>query len=101
MREFCPPFIRERLIRDLITFNFHSQQMPVREYIDQVFSAAKILEYNAQEQELVDRIVMNLHPYILAHSAFLDRPQCRKDLYDVVALIEKIAVNRERQRDSP
>ena len=99
MHEFCPPFIRERLIRDLITFNFHKQHTPVREYIDQVFSAARILEYNAQEQELVDRIVMNLHPDILAHSAFLDRPQCRKDLYDTVALIEeKIAVNRERQR---
>ena len=102
MREFCPPFIRERLIRDLIIFNFHSAETPVREYIDQVFSVAKTLEYNAKEQELVDRIMMNLHPDILAHSAFLDRLHCRKDLYDVIALIEeKIAVNRERQRDSP
>jgi len=102
MCEFFPHFIRERLIRDLITFDFHDRAIPVREYIDQVFSAARILEYDAQEQELVDRVVMNLHPDVLAHSAFLDRPHSRKDLYDVIGLIEeKIAVNKERQRDSP
>ena len=99
-REFFH-FIRERGIRDLITFNFHDRAMPVREYIDQVFSATRILEYDAQEQQLVDRVVMNLHPDVLAHSAFLDRPHSRKDLYNVVGLIEqKIAVNKERQRDS-
>ena len=74
----------------------------MREYIDQGFSAARILEYDAQEQELVDQVVMNLHPDVLAHSAFLDMPHSRKDLYDVIGLIEeKIAVNKERQRDSP
>lgn len=99
MREYCPPFIRERLIRGLIIFNFHSAETPVREYIDQVYTVAKTLEFNAKEQELVDRIMMNLHPDILAHSAFLDRP-CRQELYDVIALIEeKVAVTRERQRD--
>jgi hypothetical protein len=101
MREFFPHFIRERLIRDLIIFNFHKEGMPVREFIDQVFSAARILEFHAQEQELVDRILMNLHPSVLAHSAFLHRPCCRNELNNVVGLIEeKMAVNKERQRDS-
>ena len=101
MREFFPHFIRERLIRDLIIFNFHQEAMPVREFIDQVFPAAKILEFHAQEQELVDRILMNLHPSVLAHSAFLHRPRSRKELNNVVGLIEeKIAVNKERQRVS-
>jgi len=101
MRKFFPHFMRERLIRDLIIFNFHKEAMPVREFIDQVFSAARILEFDAQEQELVDRILMNLHPSMLAHSAFLHRPHSRKELYNVVGLIEeKMAVNKERQRDS-
>jgi len=99
LREFFPHFIRERLIRDLITFNFHKETTPVREYIDQVFSAARMLRYEAQEQDLVDRIIMNLHPAVLAQSAFVDRPHSRKELYDVVGIIEeKIAVDRERQR---
>jgi hypothetical protein len=102
IREFFPHFIRERLIRDLIIFNFHKEAMPVREFIDQVFSAARILEFDVQEQELVDRILMNLHPSVLAHSAFVHRPCSRKDLYTVVGLIEeKMAVNKERQRNSP
>ena len=72
----------------------------VREYIDQVFSAARFLEYDAEEQSLVDRIVMNLHPDVLAQSAFVDRPHSRKELYDVVVIVEeKMAVVRERQRN--
>ena len=47
MCEFFPHSIKERLIRDLITFNFHDRAMPVREYIDQVFAAARILQYDA------------------------------------------------------
>jgi hypothetical protein len=100
LSEFFPHFIRERLVRDLITFNFHNHATPVREYIDQVFSAARFLEYEAEEQSLVDRIVMNLHPDILAQSAFVDRPRSRKELYDVVGMVEeKMAVVRERQRN--
>ena len=87
LREFFPHFTRERLIRDLITFNFHNHTTPVRDYIDQVFSAARFLEYDAEEQSLVDRIVMNLHADILAQSAFVDRPRSRKELYDVVGMV--------------
>jgi hypothetical protein len=51
------------------------------------------------EQQLVDRILMNLHPSILAHTAFLDRPRSRKELYGAVAMIEeKVAALKERQR---
>jgi hypothetical protein len=96
--EFFPRFIRERLIRDLITFNFHDHTTPVREYINQVFSAARFLGYDAEEQSLVDRIVMNLHPDILAQSAFVDKPRTRKELYDVIGIVEeKMAVVRARQ----
>ena len=100
LREFFPHFIRERLTRDLITFNFHNHMTSVREYIDQVFSAARFLDYDAEEQSLVDRIVMNLHPDVLAQSAFVDRPHSRKELYDVMVIVEeKMAVVRERQRN--
>ena len=96
--EFFPRFIRERLIRDLITFNFHDHTTPVREYINQVFSAARFLGYDAEEQSLVDRIVMNLHPDILAQSAFVDKPRTRKELYDVIGIVEEnMAVVRARQ----
>ena len=79
---------------------FHDCAIPVREHIDQVFAAARILEYGAGEQDVVDRVVMSLQPDVLAHSAFLERPHSRKDLYHVVGIIEKIAVNKERQRNS-
>jgi hypothetical protein len=62
------------MIRDLVVFHFQGQGQPLRTYIEQVFSAAKFLQYVAREQELVDRVVMNFHPNILAHAAFIDRP---------------------------
>jgi hypothetical protein len=80
-------------------FNFHHEGQSVRHYIDKVFVAAKFLGYAADEQQLVYRIVTNLHPSILAKAAFLERPHSRAQLYSAVGLIEeKFSVLRERQR---
>jgi len=59
---YFPHFVRERLIRDLIVFNFHGEGQSMRVYIDQVFQAAEFLQYEATELQLVERVVMNLHP---------------------------------------
>jgi len=56
LKDFFPLFIRERLIRDLIVLNFHDEGQPLREYVDQVFAASKILEYEAGEEQLVDSL---------------------------------------------
>ena len=77
LNEFFPHFVRERMIRDLIVFNFHEKGQSLRDYIDRVFAVAKFLGYGADEQQLVGRIIMNLHPSILAHTAFLDRAHSR------------------------
>jgi hypothetical protein len=97
-KKYFPQFVREWLIRDLVVFNFHHGQS-VRDYIDKVFAAAKFLGYAADEQQLVDRIVMNLHPSILAEAAFLKWPHSRAQLYSAVGLIEeKFSMLKERQR---
>jgi len=57
------------------------------EYIERISQAATFLEYQASEQQLVDRIVMNVDPDILSHTAFLDRPRCFKNLNRVVGII--------------
>jgi hypothetical protein len=74
LEEYFPYFIWERLVRDLIVFNFQNEGQSLRKHIEQVFWAANFLRYDASEQQLVDRIVMNFHPSILPHAAFLDRP---------------------------
>jgi len=69
----------------------------MRGYIEQVFRAADFLEYGASEQQLVDMVVMNLHPDVLARASFLDRSRSRMDLYRVVGLVEERAsVDKER-----
>ena len=102
LREFFPLFVRERLIRDLIVFNFHGEGQALRVYIDKVFFAAKFLKYEAGEEQLVNRILMNLHPSVLAHAAFLDRPHTKRQLLDAIAMVEeKLFVLKERSRTQP
>ena len=90
------------MIRDLVVFNFQGQGQPLRVFINQVFSTAKFLQYELSDQELVARVVMNFHPDILAHAAFIDRPRTIKELYQAVEFVEeKLAVAQERQRLQP
>jgi hypothetical protein len=80
-------------------FNFHQEKEALRDYVNKVFAVAGFLQYEAVEEELVGRIVMNLHPTVLAHAVFLERPRSRKDLINAVSLIEKrFSVLRERKR---
>jgi len=102
LEEYFPYFICETLVRDLIVFKFHVIGEPMHEYIERISQAATILQYQASEQQLVDRILMNFDPDILSHTAFLDRPRRIKDLNRVVGLIEeKISVSRERLQADP
>jgi len=94
--------VRERLIRDLIVFNCHGEGQSMRVYFDQVFQAAEFLQYEANEPQLVDRVVMNLHPQVLGQAAFLEKPRSRKDLYRLAGLIEEtFSVLQERGRLDP
>ena len=99
LQEYFPYFVRERLIRELIVFNFHQRNIPVRIYIDQIFQAAEFLSYGGTEQQLVERIVMNLHPDILKETVFLNPPHTREELGRVVNQIEeRFCVAEERRR---
>lgn len=67
-----------------------------------MFAGAKFLEYGSDEEQLVGRIVMNLHPTILVHAAFLERPFSLRELLSAVGLIEeKVSVLKERQKIQP
>jgi len=98
LQEYFPYFVCERLIRNLIVFNFHQKNMQVRTFIDQIFQAAEFLSYGATEQQLVERIIMNLHPEILKEAAFLNRPNTRDEVFRVVNQIEeRFCVAEERR----
>ena len=63
---------------------------------------ARFLEYEAEEEQLHAHVLMNLHPTVLAHSAFLERPRTRKELINAVGLIEgKFSVLSEREKTHP
>jgi hypothetical protein len=80
-------FVPERLVRDLVVNKIQWKVAPSREHIDGVFSTAEFLGYQASEQELVDRVVTNLHPSVLAHAALLNRLRSRVELLELVGII--------------
>jgi len=86
------------MVRVHIVFNFHEEGQALREFVDRLFAAATFLEYEADEETLVGRIVMNIHPTILTHATFLERPRSRKELISVIGLIqEKLSLLEERE----
>jgi hypothetical protein len=97
--EYFPLFVKEKLIRDLVVFNFHDKTRPLRQFIAEVAEAAEFLYYAASEAEVVERIMMNLHPEVLDQCALLPRPTSYRDLRNLVGLIEeRMAVLGERKR---
>ena len=70
LKEHFPLFVREKMIRKLVVFHFQETDCPLREFIKEVVDAAEFLQYRASEWEIVDRILMNLHPDILPQAAF-------------------------------
>jgi hypothetical protein len=82
-----------------VVFNFHAERQPLWSYVEQVFQAANFLQYGATESELVDRVLMNLQPSIQGMAAFLNKPQSRKELDQLIGqLEEKSVVAEKRQR---
>jgi len=70
-------------------FYFHKERQPLHQYIERDFRTAKFLNYQATEEQLVDRVVMNLYPSFSVNTALLDNPRPLKNLYRVVGLIEE------------
>jgi len=89
LEEYFPHFVRERLVRELIVFNFHQEGKSLRGYVEQVFRASSFLRYGANELQLVDRIVMKLHPSVHDQAALLERPRSRKELHRVIGKLKK------------
>jgi hypothetical protein len=99
---FFPHFVRERLIRDLVVCKIQGERDPIREYVDRVFGIAEFLNYQSTEQELVDRVIMNLHPSVLRHAALLGHPSSREELFNVIGLIEeRMSVCKGRVSEPP
>ena len=99
LREYFPLFVKEKMIRELVVFNFQKKCQPIREFINEVIDAAEFLQYNSSEADVVERVLMNLDPDILAQAALLPRPNSFQELRHTVGLLEeRMAVLRERQR---
>jgi len=97
LREYFPLFVKEKMIRELVVLNFQKKGRPIREFIKEVTDATEILQYNASEADVVERVLMNLHPDILAQAALLPRPNSFQELRNTGLMEERLALLTERQ----
>jgi hypothetical protein len=74
LKEYFPFFVRGNMMSELVVFRFQRGDCPLRECIKEVVDAAEFLQYCVPEGEIVDRILMNLHPEILAQVTFFFLP---------------------------
>ena len=89
LKEYFPHFVRERLVRKLIVLKYFREGRSLRGYVEQFFRLATFLRYGANELQLVDRIIMNLHTSVRDQAALLERPRSRNELHRVIGLIEE------------
>ena len=98
LREYFPLFVKEKMIKEPVVFNFQKKGRSIREFIKEVIDSAEFLQYNASEADVVERILMNLDPDLLARAALLHRPNTFQELRHTVGLIEeRMAVLKERE----
>jgi hypothetical protein len=88
--EYILQFLGQKL-RDIIAFYILGEWQSRRVYMDQAFQAT--------EQQLVERVVMNFHPDIFSQAACLDEPRSHKDLHRVGGFREeKLSISKLRRR---
>jgi hypothetical protein len=58
LERYFPFFVHERLIRELIVFHFHGEGQSLRQYIEGIFRVAKFLDYQAKEEQLVEKVII-------------------------------------------
>jgi len=98
LKEYFPLFVRKKVIRELLVFYFQERVSTLRKFINEEVDAAEFLQFRASEEELLDSILTDLHPQILAQAAFLPRPRAYIELKDMVGLEEeRLPVLTERQ----
>lgn len=78
LSEYFPFVVREKPVWELIVFNFQSLNYPLLTFIDEVVNANEFLRYSAAKQEVVDRVLMNLYPNMLAQSGRRSYRELRK-----------------------
>ena len=83
LKAHYPLFVKEKLIREMVVFCFQKKECHLRKFND-IINAVEFLRYSATEGEIVDRILMNFHPDVLAYAAFLSRPASYQQLREMV-----------------
>ena len=96
---FLPPRVKEQFLASHVLDRFQAQTEDFTAYVMSVVGAASILGFSGTEEQLVQRMVQNLHPRVKSHCMFQNRPQSVQDLYSLTTTVaEAEAVEEQRKR---
>jgi hypothetical protein len=96
---FLPPRVKERFMLSYVTERFQSSGEDLNSYVMSVVAAAAILGFAGTEQQLVHRMVQNMHPSVKAYCLFESRPVTVRELYSLATTVaEAVAVEDQRMR---
>jgi hypothetical protein len=96
---FLPPRVKERFLISYVTERFQAPGEDLNSYVMSVVAAAAILGFAGTEQQLVHRMVQNMHPSVKAYCWFESRPETVQELYSLATTVaEAVAVEDQRKR---
>lgn len=79
----CPHLIREDLTMQYITRRFQSVHETFDAFVNDIFHAARVLDYGGSDKELVDICLRNMLTSNKVHLTFLTKPTSRADLKNI------------------
>ncbi|PNF15478.1 hypothetical protein B7P43_G17030 [Cryptotermes secundus] len=95
---FLPPRIREDLVSNYVLRRFQSPTEDLTQFIMSVIAAARILNFNGSQSDLVQRIVQNMHPRVRVHLVFGSKPTTISELHALASQVaEARAIDSQRQ----
>jgi hypothetical protein len=96
---FLPSRVKERFLVSYVLERFQAPGEDLNSYVMSVVAAAAILGFDGSENQLVHRILQNIHPRVKSYFLFETRPESVRDLYALATTVaEAVAIEDQRKR---
>jgi hypothetical protein len=96
---FLPPRVKERFLSSYVLDRFQRAEEDLTSFVMSVGAAAGVLGFPGTEQQLVHRMLQNMHPRNKSYCLFEARPDTVQGLYRLASTVaEACAVESQREQ---
>jgi hypothetical protein len=96
---FLPSRVREQLLNSRVLNRFQHMVEDLHTYLLSIREVVETLSYEGTEEELVDRVLQNLHPRIRPYLLFTPKPNTFRELFDLASVVANAGATEKLRQD--